>query len=115
MQIAIHFLERLVAFAPVSARSNLDLIQWIRDHLGGHGVQSELVPAPDGQPKANLWASIGPDAPDGLVLSGHTDVVPVEGQPWSSDPFTLTQRGGRLYGRGTSDMKAFVALCLALV
>src|SRR5262245_8623979 len=115
MQIAIHFLERLVAFAPVSARSNLDLIQWIRDHLGSHNVPSELVPAPDGQPKANLWASIGPDAPGGLVLSGHTDVVPVEGQPWSSDPFTLTRRDGRLYGRGTADMKGFIALCLALV
>jgi acetylornithine deacetylase len=112
---AIDILERLVAFASVSARSNLDLIQWIRDHLAGHNVQSDLVPAPDGQPKANLWASIGPDAPGGIVLSGHTDVVPVEGQPWTSDPFTLARRDGRLYGRGTSDMKGFIALCLALV
>jgi acetylornithine deacetylase len=62
-----------------------------------------------------LWATIGPDAPGGLVLSGHTDVVPVEGQPWTNDPFTLTARDGRLYGRGTSDMKGFIALCLALV
>lgn len=115
MQRAIDILERLVSFASVSARSNLDLIQWIRDYLAEHGVRSDLVPAPDGQPKANLWASIGPDAPGGLVLSGHTDVVPVEGQPWSGDPFTLVQRGGRLYGRGTSDMKGFIALCLALV
>jgi acetylornithine deacetylase len=115
MQGPIDILERLIAFASVSARSNLDLIQWIRDYLGSHGVQSELVPAPDGQPKANLWASIGPDAPGGLVLSGHTDVVPVEGQPWSSDPFILTRRDGRLYGRGTADMKSFIALCLALV
>jgi acetylornithine deacetylase len=112
---AIEVLERLVGFASVSARSNLDLIQWIRDYLAGHGIASNLVPAPDGQPKANLWASIGPAAPGGLVLSGHTDVVPVEGQPWTSDPFTLTQRDGRLYGRGTSDMKGFIALCLALV
>ena len=115
MQSAIEILERLVAFASVSARSNLDLIQWIRDCLADHGVRSDLVPAPDGQPKANLWASIGPDAPGGLVLSGHTDVVPVEDQPWTSDPFTLMQRDGRLYGRGTSDMKGFIALCLALV
>ena len=115
MQSAIDILERLVAFASVSARSNLDLIQWIRDYLGDRGIAADLVPAPDGQPKANLWASIGPAAPGGLVLSGHTDVVPVEGQPWTSDPFTLVQRGGRLYGRGTSDMKGFIALCLALV
>ena len=90
MPNAIDILERLVGFASVSARSNLDLIQWVRDHLAAQGIKSDLVPAPDGQPKANLWASIGPDAPGGLVLSGHTDVVPVEGQPWSSDPFTLT-------------------------
>jgi acetylornithine deacetylase len=115
MQQAIDILERLISFPSVSARSNLDLIQWIRDYLAGHDIRSDLVPAPDGQPKANLWASIGPDAPGGLVLSGHTDVVPVEGQPWTSDPFTLTARGGRLHGRGTSDMKGFIALCLALV
>jgi acetylornithine deacetylase len=114
MQGAIDILERLVSFASVSARSNLDLIQWVRDYLAGHGIPSDLVPAPDGQPKANLWASIGPAAPGGLVLSGHTDVVPVEGQPWTSDPFTLTQRDGKLFGRGTSDMKSFIALCLAL-
>jgi acetylornithine deacetylase len=115
MADAIAILERLIAFPSVSSRSNLDLIQWIRDELAKHGVKSDLVPAPDGQPKANLWASIGPDMPGGLVLSGHTDVVPVEGQPWSSDPFILAQRDGRLYGRGTSDMKSFIALCLALV
>ena len=115
MSRAIEILERLIGFPSVSADSNLDLIQWIRDELARHGVKSDLVPAPDGQPKANLWASIGPDAPGGLVLSGHTDVVPVQGQPWSSDPFTLSQRGGKLYGRGTSDMKSFIALCLALV
>jgi len=115
MPNTIDILERLISFPSVSARSNLDLIQWIRDELARHDIKSDLVPAPDGQPKANLWASIGPAAPGGLVLSGHTDVVPVEGQPWSSDPFTLTQRDGRLYGRGTSDMKSFIALCLALV
>jgi acetylornithine deacetylase len=115
MPEVIDILERLVSFASVSARSNLDVIQWIRDYLAEHGIDSDVVPAPDGQPKSNLWASVGPTAAGGLVLSGHTDVVPVEGQPWSSDPFTLTQRGGKLYGRGTSDMKGFIALCLALV
>jgi acetylornithine deacetylase len=115
MRQTIDILEQLISFASVSARSNLDVIQWIRDYLAEHEIRSDLVPAPDGQPKANLWASIGPAAPGGLVLSGHTDVVPVEGQPWSSDPFTLTARDGKLYGRGTSDMKGFIALCLALV
>jgi len=115
MRNVYDILERLIAFASVSARSNLDLIHWIRDDLAAFGIAAEVVPAPDGQPKANLWATIGPAAPGGIVLSGHTDVVPVEGQPWSSDAFVLTKRDGRLYGRGTSDMKSFIALCLALV
>ncbi len=115
MQKAFDILERLIAFPSVSSDSNLTLIQWIRDYLGDLGVHATLVPAPDGQPKANLWATIGPDRPGGIVLSGHTDVVPVEDQPWSSDPFTLVRRDGRFYGRGTSDMKGFIALCLALV
>ena len=97
----IDILERLVSFPSVSARSNLDLIQWIRDHLARHEVGSDLVPAPDGQPKANLWASIGPDAPGGLVLSGHTDVVPPGDQAlWSNPPFGAEVADGHLYGRG---------------
>lgn len=115
MQRAFDILERLIAFPSVSSDSNLALIQWVRDYLGDLGVTAALVPAPDGQPKANLWATIGPDRPGGIVLSGHTDVVPVEDQPWSSDPFTLVKRDGRFYGRGTSDMKGFIALALALV
>ncbi len=107
-------LDRLVAFPTVSSRSNLDLIHFARDYLATHGVEGRIVPSPDGT-KANLWATIGPDAPGGVVLSGHTDVVPVEGQVWSSDPFTVVERDGRLYGRGTADMKGFDALCLALV
>jgi acetylornithine deacetylase len=108
-------LAKLVAFDSVSSRSNLSVIHWIRDFLAERGVKAELVEAPDGQPKANLWASIGPDRDGGIVLSGHTDVVPVEGQPWSSDPFALRDGGDRWFGRGTSDMKGFIALCLALV
>jgi len=108
-------LKRLVGFDSVSARSNLSVITWIGDYLAELGVPVEIVAAPDGQPKANLWASIGPDRDGGIVLSGHTDVVPVEGQPWSSDPFTLRDGGDRYFGRGTSDMKGFIALCLALV
>lgn len=108
-------LQRLIAFDTVSARSNLALIHWIGDYLKKHGVAVHIVPAPDGQPKANLWATIGPKRDGGIVLSGHTDVVPVEGQPWTSDPFTLVETDSRFIGRGTSDMKGFIALCLAAV
>ena len=110
----VEILARLVGFDSVSSRSNLAIIRWIGDYLAELGVPVEIVAAPDGQPKANLWASIGPDRDGGIVLSGHTDVVPVEGQPWSSDPFTLRDGGDRWFGRGTSDMKGFIALCLAL-
>ncbi|WP_395014813.1 acetylornithine deacetylase [Dongia sp.] len=112
---AEEILAKLIAFDSVSSRSNLSVIDWIADYLSGQGIQAEIVKAPDGQPKANLWASIGPDRDGGIVLSGHTDVVPVEGQPWSSDPFVLRDGGDRWFGRGTSDMKGFIALCLALV
>jgi acetylornithine deacetylase len=112
---ATEILAKLVAFDSVSSRSNLSVIRWIGDYLVAHGVRAEIIAAPNGEPKANLWASIGPDRDGGIVLSGHTDVVPVEGQPWSSDPFTLRDGGDRWFGRGTSDMKGFIALCLALV
>jgi acetylornithine deacetylase len=108
-------LAKLVAFDSVSSRSNLAIIHWISDHLGKHGIRAEIIEAPGGEPKANLWASVGPDCDGGIVLSGHTDVVPVEGQPWSSDPFALRDGGDRWFGRGTSDMKGFIALSLALV
>jgi acetylornithine deacetylase len=106
-------LARLVAFPSVSSRSNLDLVDFAADHLASCGAALLRVPDATGT-KASLVARIGPDVPGGVVLSGHTDVVPVEGQAWSSDPFTLTERHGRLYGRGTCDMKGFVALALAL-
>jgi acetylornithine deacetylase len=107
-------LDRLVGFPTVSSTSNLELIGFVRDYLAAFGVSATIVPSPDGR-KANLWATIGPDVPGGVVLSGHTDVVPVEGQAWSSDPFRVIERDGKLYGRGTADMKGFDALCLALV
>lgn len=107
-------LETLVGFDTVSARSNLALIHWVRDYLLRHGVESALVPNTEGT-KANLYATLGPRRPGGVVLSGHTDVVPVEGQAWSGDPFRLTSRGGRLYGRGAADMKGFIACALAAV
>lgn len=107
-------IERLVGFPTVSSETNLDLIEFVRGYLAGHGIESRLTHDDSGR-KANLFATIGPDRAGGVVLSGHTDVVPVAGQPWTSDPFTLTRRGDKLYGRGSSDMKSFIAIALALV
>lgn len=107
-------LARLVAFDTTSAKPNLELIDFVRGHLAAHGVESRLT-FDDGGAKANLYASLGPDGSGGIVLSGHTDVVPVAGQPWSSDPFTLRESDVRLYGRGSADMKGFIALVLALI
>ena len=105
-------LARLVAFDTTSRGSNLELIAHVEALLGGLGVASRRVSNADGN-KANLLATIGPNEPGGVVLSGHTDVVPVDGQPWTSDPWVLTQKGERLFGRGTRDMKGFLALALA--
>ncbi len=107
-------LKTLVGFDTVSRVSNRALIDFVVDYLNGHGVPSRLVPNEDGS-KASLYATIGPNVDGGVVLSGHTDVVPVDGQNWTSDPFTLTERAGKLFGRGTSDMKGFIAIALALV
>jgi acetylornithine deacetylase len=107
-------LARLVAFDTTSHKSNLPLVRFVEDYLHRHGVESILVPTPDGQ-KANLFATIGPAGVGGIALSGHTDVVPVDGQAWSSDPFTLVERSGRLYGRGACDMKGYLACVLAMV
>ena len=108
-------LRRLVAFDTVSANSNLALIDWVVEYLQGHGIAADLTFS-NARDKANLFATIGPaDAGGGVILSGHTDVVPVVGQPWDSDPFALVERDGRLYGRGTADMKSFIAIALALV
>lgn len=109
---AIAMLARLVAFDTTSRDSNLALIAFVEDRLRALGVTATRVPNADGS-KANLYATLGPASAGGVVLSGHTDVVPVDGQPWTSDPFTLTERAGRLYGRGTCDMKGFLALALA--
>src|SRR5262245_12237150 len=111
---AKELLARLVAFDTVSAKSNLGLIRFVEDYLARHGIDSQRVPTPDGE-KASLFASIGPLDRPGLALSGHTDVVPVDGQSWDSDPFTLVERDGRLYGRGSCDMKGYLACALAMV
>ncbi|MDI1363625.1 MAG: acetylornithine deacetylase [bacterium] len=109
---AIDVLAKLVAFDTTSRLSNLALIEWVEAYLSALGVASRRVPNSDGT-KSNLLASIGPAVEGGVVLSGHTDVVPVDGQPWSTDPFVLTEKDGRLYGRGTCDMQGFLALALA--
>ncbi|MDS1139911.1 acetylornithine deacetylase [Pusillimonas sp. SM2304] len=111
---SLEMITKLIGFDTVSRNSNLELIHYVRDYLAGHGIASHLV-ANEDQTKANLFATVGPDVEGGIVLSGHTDVVPVDGQPWDTDPFTVVQKDGRLYGRGTCDMKAFSAVALAMV
>jgi acetylornithine deacetylase len=111
---AVAILERLIGFDTVSTNSNLALIDWVADYLDSYHIESTLTRSDDGA-KANLFATIGPTDRGGVILSGHTDVVPVAGQAWDSDPFHLDHRDGRFYGRGTADMKGFIALALALV
>ncbi|HEX2337653.1 MAG TPA: acetylornithine deacetylase [Hyphomicrobiaceae bacterium] len=111
---AKELLARLVAFDTVSANSNLPLIRFVEDYLAQHDIASQRVATPDGE-KASLFATIGATDVAGLALSGHTDVVPVAGQSWDSDPFTLTERDGKLYGRGSCDMKGYLACALAMV
>ena len=110
----VDMLHRLVSFDTTSRNSNLPLVDWVADYLSGHGVRTEILPDPTGT-KANMLATIGPDVPGGVVLSGHTDVVAVDGQAWTSDPWTLVERDGRVFGRGACDMKGFVAAALAAV
>ena len=109
----VEMLARLLAFDTTTRHSNLPLIAFVEDYLTAHGVPHLRVDYAEG--KTNLYATIGPDFAGGLVLSGHTDVVPVDGQDWASDPFTLTERDGKFYGRGSADMKGFIAAALALV
>jgi len=110
---SIEVLGRLVGFDTVSDKSNRALIDWVADYLDGLGAKTAVKHHGDG--KADLIATVGPDAPGGVILSGHTDVVPVIGQAWTSDPFTLTERGSRLVGRGSCDMKGFIAVALSMV
>ena len=113
-QRALDLMAKLIAFDTTSRGSNLALIEWVEAYLDGHGVAHRRVPNADGT-KSNLIATVGPAVPGGVVLSGHTDVVPVDGQAWTSDPWTVTRRGERLHGRGTCDMKGFLALALAAI
>jgi acetylornithine deacetylase len=105
-------IERLIAFNTVSRDSNMGLIEWVRDYLLRHGAKTRLTYDPTGK-KANLFATLGDSGKPGLILSGHTDVVPVDGQNWDSDPFVATERDGKLYARGSADMKGFIGIILA--
>ncbi len=109
----LDLLDRLIAFPTASRDPNRELIAFVQAFLGQHGIASEIIATPDGR-KANLFATIGPTDRPGIMLSGHTDVVPVEGQAWTADPFRLRVADGRAYGRGAADMKGFLAAALAL-
>ena len=105
-------IERLIAFNTVSRDSNMGLIEWVRDYLHGHGAKTRLTYDATGK-KANLFATLGDSPKPGLILSGHTDVVPVDGQSWDTDPFVATEKDGKLYARGSADMKGFIGIILA--
>jgi len=114
MSNSVALLKTLVGFDTTSRESNLQLIEFVRDYLAGFDVPCELIYNAE-RSKANLFASIGPPDLPGIVLSGHTDVVPVDGQPWTVAPFELSEHDGKLFGRGTADMKGYIACVLALV
>src|SRR6202011_4105851 len=105
-------IDRLIAFRTVSRDSNLGLIEWVRDYLQGHGAKTRLTHDATGR-KANLFATLGDSKKRGLILSGHTDVVPVDGQAWETDPFAAIERDGKLFARGSADMKGFIGIILA--
>ncbi len=104
-------MEKLISFPTVSRDTNIPLIDWVADYLDSHGIESHRYVDPD-QPKHALFAHVGPWEEGAIVLSGHTDVVPVDGQPWDTDPFSVVEKDGKYYGRGTCDMKGFDALAL---
>ncbi len=105
-------MTKLISFPTVSRDTNLPLVDWVEEYLASHGIEAHRWPDPNQPHKAALFAHVGPWEEGAVVLSGHTDVVPVDGQPWESDPFTVTQRDGKYFGRGTCDMKGFDALAL---
>ena len=110
----LDILKRIIAFDTVSRNSNMAMIEWLQEYLESYGIKSSLIFDATGK-KANLYATIGSHEQPGILLSGHTDVVPIDGQDWSTDPFELVEKDGRLFGRGTSDMKSFLAVVLAQV
>ena len=113
-QRTLQILEQLIGMDTTSCHSNLEFLTYIQHYLASYHIECILDYNPE-RTKANLLATIGPVVPGGIILSGHTDTVPVDGQIWDTDPFTLTEKDHKFYGRGTSDMKSFIALCLAMV
>ncbi|MBC8756369.1 acetylornithine deacetylase [Kordia sp. YSTF-M3] len=111
---ATTILSKLVSFPVLGGESNLTIIHWIKEYIESHGISTTLVPNEENT-KASLHCRIGPAVDGGTILSGHTDVVPVKGQTWDTDPFTLTEKNGKLFARGSCDMKGFVACCLAVL
>lgn len=112
--LSLPIIEKLIGFDTTSRESNLDLIDYVQNYLADFGIDSRLVHDEEGR-KANLYATVGPADRGGICLSGHTDVVPVDGQAWDSDPFEALTKDGKIFGRGTSDMKSFIAIALAFV
>ena len=112
LNTSCEILSKLISFDTTSRNSNLGIVDWIEGYLADIGVQSTIV-RDEKMDKANLYATIGPKDKPGIMLSGHLDVVPVDGQEWSSDPFDLISRDDKLFGRSTCDMKGFIAICLA--
>jgi acetylornithine deacetylase len=113
-ELSLEVIKRLIEFDTVSANTNLQLIEWVEKYLKGHGIASRLSYDHNGR-KANLFATIGEGKTGGIILSGHTDTVPVTGQQWRTSPFSPVIADGKLHGRGAADMKSFIGVCLALV
>lgn len=111
---AAAILADLVAFPSICGQTNAPIVDYIRAYLMSHGIESHIISGPEGD-RYNLFATIGPQDRAGYILSGHMDVVPTEGQNWSTDPFKLTEDNGRYFGRGAVDMKGFLACVLAMV
>ena len=107
-------LAKLIHFPVLGGDSNLSIIHWIKEYIESYGVATTLVPNKE-ETKASLHCRIGPAVDGGVILSGHTDVVPVEGQAWDTDPFTLVKKDGKLFARGSADMKGYIACCLAIL
>lgn len=108
----LELMTKLISFPTVSSDTNLPLIEWVADYLHSHGIEAHIWPDPDQPDKAALFAHVGPQEDGAIVLSGHTDVVPVEGQAWDTDPWTVTEADGKYFGRGTCDMKGFDAIAI---
>lgn len=108
----LEIMTKLISFPTVSRDTNLQLVEWVEGYLDSHGIKSHRWPDPDQPHKAAIFAHVGPWEEGAVVLSGHTDVVPVDGQPWDTDPFVVTEKDGKYFGRGTCDMKGFDALAI---